>query len=396
MTRESLFRDLDPPRRKRVLVVVSNPLGGIKSYLKYNLEPLLADGFIFSFLAPQGSAFDSFKNEITTWPGVSFTDIPVVNHRFSLRQSVAKLLRHEQVDLIHSQGLRAGTEVCAANLFSRKPHIITLHDVIVHGNDIPGKFKILKSIIAGWLTRYATVIIPVSYDCGANHMQHFPDWQKGPCRVEVIVNGVDVNKILAAKDSSADNDFSDIRSRLGIDPKMIMAGFFGRFMPQKGFLVLLEAMEIINNRGNSNLCLIVTKDPHGYGNKYIRIAKESMQMSSAIYFIEQLPEIAPVLAQMDVLMMPSLWEACPLLPMEAFVLGVPVIGSDAIGLREVLRGAPALTPEAGNPIKLADAIEAFVKTPAILDARSFQKTAQVKFNISKAVQELASLYKMLS
>ena len=43
----------------------------------------------------------------------------------------------------------------------------------------------------------------------------------------------------------------------------------------------------------------------------------------------------------DVVVMPSLWEACPLLPMEVLVAGVPVIGTDCVGMREVLLDTPA-------------------------------------------------------
>ena len=381
----------DPTKTNRVLVVVSNPLGGIRTYLLYNGSLLKKSGYVFTFLAPQGQAFESFKQDTCDWPGVEFVDAPVRNRRSRLRQTVRRYLKGNSLSLIHSQGLRAGTETALANLGISVPHLMTLHDVIVPQNDIPGRFKWLKKRFIGHATSRVDMIIPVSQDCATNHLQHFPRWNRAHCSIETIYNGVDVDRLLAGA-ASIDADNS-IRKTLNLGDDLVLAGFFGRFMPQKGFQALLEALKILAGRGYlDKLRLIATKDPHGYRGEYIREVQRDDTLSKMVCFVDPVSDISPLLSQMDLLVIPSLWEACPLLPMEAMVLGVPVVGSDAIGLREVLRETPSLTPPAGDPAALALAIEQAIKSPCKQQAKSFAPMAQARFDNQIAAKKLLELY----
>ncbi|MGL6195937.1 MAG: glycosyltransferase family 4 protein [Thermoguttaceae bacterium] len=381
--------------KNRILVPVSNPLGGIRTYMLYNFTPLQKMGFRFTFLAPEGQAFESFKENLTDWEGVEFIDVPVNKRKFALWRHVNLALKSRRFSLVHSQGLRAGTETAIGNFFINVPHLITLHDVIVPQNDIPGKFKWLKKFISGYFTRHATAIIPVSNDCAENHLEHFPCWKKGPCKIEVISNGIDVAKLLESRKDYEGANSQTVRQKYGFDKNIVLGGFFGRFMPQKGFIFVREALSELVKRGyKDRFRLVVTTDQHGYRNETLNSISQSTELSEMVRFVESVSDIAPLMSQMDVLVMPSLWEACPILPMEALVLGVPVIGSDALGLREVLKDTPALTPPKENATALADAIESFIKNPDELKnaAKKFEPIAQKKFDVKLAVEKLQFLY----
>jgi glycosyltransferase involved in cell wall biosynthesis len=95
------------------------------------------------------------------------------------------------------------------------------------------------------------------------------------------------------------------------------------------------------------------------------------------------PNIAPSLKGLDVVIMPSLWEACGLLAMEAMVAGVPVIGTDCIGLREVLKNTPNNVVPAGNSFALAKAIKHEIRNPSISKAEKFKEVAAKHFDIKK-------------
>jgi glycosyltransferase involved in cell wall biosynthesis len=98
------------------------------------------------------------------------------------------------------------------------------------------------------------------------------------------------------------------------------------------------------------------------------------------------------LRQLDLLVMPSLWEACPLLPMEAMAVGVPVLGSDCIGLREVLRDTPSSTVPANNPEAWSIALERAIAAPWTEAARAFAAEARRRFDVLKPAKELARLF----
>ncbi len=377
-------------KQRRILVVVTNPLGGIRTYLLTNVPRLAESGYVFTFLAPEGEALEEFKKDIEVWPGVELLGVPLRGRRFSLRPSVRRALRTGQFSLIHSQGLRAGAETAFANIGIGVPHVVTLHDVIVPQNDIPGRLKWLKKRLIGRLTSRADVIVPVSRDCAKNHLKHFPEWKRGRCRIEVILNGVDVERLTEVAETV---DRSALRNEFGFPDDMRVLGFFGRFMPQKGFFVLLDALRELARRGYADrVRLVATKDPHGYRGEYMREVERDDVLSRLVRFIEPVPDIAAVLPQIDVLVMPSLWEACPLLPMEAMVLGVPVVGSDAIGLREVLHDTPSLAPPAGDANALAEALCKAINSPWNAEARTYQPLAKQRFDVTKSASHLRRLF----
>ncbi len=302
--------------------------------------------------------------------------------------------RGKEFSLIHAQGLRAGTEAALANIGHRVPLLITLHDVIVPQNDVPGRFKWLKKRLCGTLTRRATVIIPVSGDCETNHMEQFPEWKKGPCRIEPIVNGIDVDGLLGSRKRSE----RDWRSELGLAADCVLGGFFGRFMPQKGFLPLLEALRGLHREGLAGrFHLIATRDDYGMRGEYVGEVLRNPELAEMITFVPPVADIAPLLTRIDVLCMPSLWEACGLLAMEAMVLGVPVLGSDCLGLREVLRGTPALVATAGDADSIFRNLRRFLENPAPFQrsARDYAPRARERFDMRPAVARLGNLYESI-
>jgi glycosyltransferase involved in cell wall biosynthesis len=78
-----------------------------------------------------------------------------------------------------------------------------------------------------------------------------------------------------------------------------------------------------------------------------------------------LPDIAGDLAAYDALVLPSVREGLPLVAVEAFLAGVPVVGYDVPGVRDVLRdGRGVLVPVAAGPAGLAAAVTDLLAAPA--------------------------------
>jgi glycosyltransferase involved in cell wall biosynthesis len=72
------------------------------------------------------------------------------------------------------------------------------------------------------------------------------------------------------------------------------------------------------------------------------------------------PEIAALLPAYDAVVLPSVREGCPLVAIEAFAAGVPVVGYDVPGVRDALShfGRGVLVPEADGPAGLVGALVA--------------------------------------
>ncbi len=123
----------------------------------------------------------------------------------------------------------------------------------------------------------------------------------------------------------------------------------GRFVPAKGFHILLEAFSRV--RAEARLVILgegPQRDP------LLRRAGE-LGLSADVWLPGFVRNPAAYLAKASVFVMPSSFEAFGLVLVEALALGTPAIASDTGGSREILGPAARLFPP-GNIEALAEAI----------------------------------------
>jgi glycosyltransferase involved in cell wall biosynthesis len=170
-----------------------------------------------------------------------------------------------------------------------------------------------------------------------------------------------------------------------------LLGFLGRFMPQKGFIWLLDALHILQKRQTCPHFHLVAYGKGDYIREYKREVAARDGLQERISFMDPVSNVGPVLKQLDVMVMPSRWEACGLLAMEALVLGIPVVGSDCIGLREVLRGTPARTVPVDDVQALADALEMELKSPRRAEFEQYVPEAIRRFDVNRSIEAFDQL-----
>jgi glycosyltransferase involved in cell wall biosynthesis len=81
--------------------------------------------------------------------------------------------------------------------------------------------------------------------------------------------------------------------------------------------------------------------------------------------------------------------------MEAMAAGLPVLGTDCIGLREVLRGTPARAARANDPESLAGELRRALEDPRTAEARAFAPAARVRFDRRGPARRLLDLFDQL-
>src|SRR5262249_5956021 len=119
---------------------------------------------------------------------------------------------------------------------------------------------------------------------------------------------------------------------------------------------------------------------------------ESLGLAEHVTFLQFVADIAPILRQLDLVTMPSLWEASPLLAMEALCAGIPMLGSSCIGLRELLHGSPSVLVPPNDPAALAEALANALSSPWTEAARASAATARQRFSAARSGEQLRQLF----
>jgi glycosyltransferase involved in cell wall biosynthesis len=155
------------------------------------------------------------------------------------------------------------------------------------------------------------------------------------------------------------------RQTLELPEDKIILGLAGRFDPQKGQLLLLEALQKIND---TKLCVLFLGEPTMHeGQTYVDQMMEKMSevaLKDRVFIRPFRPDIAVFYTAIDAFVMASKAETVGMVTIEAMASGCPVIGSNAGGTPEILQqGKRGYLFEPLQAESLADQIRTFLKDP---------------------------------
>ena len=336
---------------KNLLIVARYPIGGILSYIRYTYGNIKSGRYKISMIIPGDYEKEAeiIRNELVKH-GINVYMAKGKNKNIALTREIIKYLLNNKINIVHSQGATCGILVSFANSFFRIPHINTLHETF---EEIPTKGTIekYKDKIIGYMLSRADIINTVTEDAENNLRKRFPTLERHKRKIITIHNGIDTAYFL-----ENNNSWKSIREIEGIRNDSFVIGYLGRFMPEKGFRILVDAIEHIINSGTINKDIKVLALGNG---AYIREYREYINgkgLNDRFVFPGFQTDVRWVLRQIDLLAIPSLREACPLVSAEGLVCGTPVVASKCIGLREVTHNTPAQMVEPGNPSALGGKI----------------------------------------
>lgn len=368
----------------RILMTALQPGGGIKTFFRYVYGQPEFDDCRLRLIAPD--------RELSSYLEDFLPDdrMQVIQSRAPIRrfiEQVREQLKLYKPNLIHSHGFSAGLLTELARTGLQVPHLMTAHDVFLEAQfgGVKGYFK--KLTMSALFCRM-TAIHTVTEDARQNFLAYFPRVERA--RVEGILHGVDTTYF-------EQGGTREVKKEIGLGAETPLIGFFGRFMNQKGFRLLVDAMERIV-KGN-----LAEPVPHvvtfGWGafirEDYAYLSEKGLE--NYFHQVAQTNDMASAIKGVDLVAMPSRWEACGLLAMEVLAAGKPLIGSDCIGLREVLAGTPTRSIEAGSSESLTrvllDELTALdERKKAFLD---YQGEAVKRFDIRRPSREIRGLYQKL-
>jgi teichuronic acid biosynthesis glycosyltransferase TuaC len=262
----------------------------------------------------------------------SLLPYPVIRHPkfFSTRYFVASykrfLLRaatRHRFDIIHCHDVYPTgyvASLCRAKLGI--PLVITSHG----GDARPGNVRISKP---GMRPRFLSAVKTADglISIGQFTTQSFLQLNADPAKIHSIPNGVDLTPFAHQADRPADLD------PLIISGKYLL--FLGRLAPRKGLDVLIDALAKLPPAEGVELVIA------GIGELQPVIERQivSLNLQSRIRLVGRVSGVLKtfLLQNARALVLPSRdWEAFPLVVLESYAAGRPVIGSRIPGLEDVV------------------------------------------------------------
>ena len=180
----------------------------------------------------------------------------------------------------------------------------------------------------------------------------------------VVPNGVKFPDTIPPRMSSAGIVVLDGTATLEPEPRKLRVGFVGRIVPIKDVITLIRAVAIAKDQVDMEMWMIgPDSEDAGYATRCKELVTQ-LGLQDIFMFLgsRQMAEMYP---QLDLVLLTSLSEGQPLVILEAYAYGVPVIATDVGACREMCEGGDAadralgpsgICTRAANPRETAAAI----------------------------------------
>jgi glycosyltransferase involved in cell wall biosynthesis len=142
---------------------------------------------------------------------------------------------------------------------------------------------------------------------------------------------------------------------------VLKVGFVGRLTEAKGVTYLIDAIGTLRRRGVPVRCFLVGE---GELEAELRRQVEEAGLTGDVVFLGRRDDSQNFLSQMDVCVLPSLWEGLPMVLLEAFSVGTAVVASSADGILDVVTdGENGLITGTRDADGIADAVQRLHDAP---------------------------------
>ncbi|TCI04442.1 glycosyltransferase family 1 protein [Corallincola luteus] len=367
--------------KKSALLVVRWPISGIRNYLRYVYQTPFFDDYHLTIVAPDLDFARYFGEYLPTH---QFRLKIADNSLKGLMLATHHALREQEYDLVHSHGFTSAIAALLPTKLARKKHLLTVHDVFQSG-----QFKSWYGPLKKWaltrVFRQTDQLLTVSEDCEQNLYEFLPGMRGA--NVKAILNGVNSEQFKQATAVDLALEYKECQGRF-------LIGFMGRFMSQKGFRYLVEAIaELAEDDSLPCKPLVVAFGGMGGFVREDRAFIEARGLDQYFFFHPYTDNVGGSMKGLDLMAMPSLWEACGLLAMEALCAGVPLVATNCIGLREVLKDTPAWQTDPRNAKQIALAIKSLMRNPEERQAfTDYADTACDRYDVRHAAKALVDTY----
>jgi glycosyltransferase involved in cell wall biosynthesis len=211
-------------------------------------------------------------------------------------------------------------------------------------------------------------------------------------KLDMIPNGIRADKFAF---EFAETERAAFRARFAA-PDEPLIFFVGRLVREKGVQVLLQALPQVKAYVPNARLVIVGGGARGHLEAFVRF----LRMEQSVHFTGFIPDedLLRLYRVVDVAVYPSLYEPFGIVALEAMAAGVPVVVSDAGGLKEVVQHErTGIVTWAGNAESLAWGILRVLLHPreAQAQAARARRIVQREFNWARIARQTRAVYRLV-
>lgn len=367
----------------RVLHVIGDPVGGIRRHVHALIHGMLEAGLDVGYVYSASRCDSAFASDLA-----AMSDRLVCSRalRMPKRPSwldisntlvIARLLRRHRIQVVHGHGAKGGLYARLAGRLTGARVIYTPHGGTVHAMFPCGErrlYRMVERLLRGWTDRY---LFESRYSA-EGLLRHLGTegvaWSVNP-------NGIPRNLPMR-----------DVR---GADGRPLALGVFGMLRGEKGQHLAIEAVARLQQAG-----LDVTLHLFGDGPELAawREFSRTLGCEAVVVFHGDVRDALAPMRDMDLVVVPSLFESFGYAALEALAQGVPAIAARVGGLPEIFDGELAtLLYEPDSALALVEKVEWFAARREAIEAmvRGSAAGLRDKFSEPAMVQGVLAAYEQL-
>jgi glycosyltransferase involved in cell wall biosynthesis len=343
----------------RVLHVVEATIAGVRTHvqaLATGLDPRYFQSVVACPLRRENAYGDD--QFVTYLASAGVPVVPVAMRRsispladlVALRRLVG-ILRRQRFDIVHLHSSKAGFLGRLAARIAGGPAVVyTPNGLAFLGNQSAAKRRLYLAL-ERFAARLGDRVIAVS---ASEREVMLRSGIATPDRIVCIDNGI------APVQMPTDYDRAAWRRALGQHGSDLLIGTVARLSTQKNPLLFLEtAAHVLRDQPGSRFVLCGGGELAGVAKHYA----EELGIAGACRFLGHRDDAHKIMAAFDVFWLTSDYEGMPLALLEAMALRVPVIATDAVGTRDLLRAGAGLLVPRGDAAAMASATVGLARAP---------------------------------
>jgi len=326
--------------------------------------------------------------------GVPVTDYGVSSFRspraIAAQFRLARDIRRSGIDIVHAYGFSANAFAIPAAKLAGAKVVASIRDMGVYLS--PAKLRAQR-----WICKLADRVLVNAEAIKAWLVAAGYDGD----RITVIPNGIDVSRFEAPPSHR-------LRSDLGLTADAPLVAVLGRISGRKGLEDFIAAASIVVSRFPSARFLIIGEPSFSSRGQQIHVDEtytnelkalaERHGVKDRVIFTGFRSDVARILQELTVSVLPSLSEGLSNTLLESMAAGVPVVATRVGGTAEVIRDSEnGLLVPPSDPEALAESISRLLHAPefaARLAAAGRQRIID-RYSMARLIEDTSRFYESI-